>query len=293
MKYINFEKIYIQNFLSVGNPGITIVFQPGINLITGVNYDKDSRNGVGKSTVIESLYWCLFGDTMRDLKKDQIINNINKNSCIVSLEFSITTTEGCNKYSILREAKPSKVFLYENGVDITKSTIVKADNFINNLISSSGEIFQNAVIMTANNTVPFMAQKKGDKRKFIEDVLRLSIFGDMATRIKSDYADIRKTYEITFDQNQQHKNNLKLYELENKKQNINKEQKINDLNSRIIINNNEIDLTLKSLVEFNEKQYNDLDLKLKKYYPDILQEKKKISKIQLKAQHELEFEIKP
>ena len=57
MKHINFQKIYIQNFLSVGNPGITLSFQEVINLITGLNLDKDSRNGVGKSTLIESLYW--------------------------------------------------------------------------------------------------------------------------------------------------------------------------------------------------------------------------------------------
>ena len=84
------KKVYIQNFLSVGKPGIEITFQEGINLITGLNLDKDSRNGVGKSTIIESIYWCLFGDTMRDLKKDQIINNINKKECAVSLYFSVS-----------------------------------------------------------------------------------------------------------------------------------------------------------------------------------------------------------
>ena len=160
MKHIIFKKIYIQNFLSVGNPGITINFEEGINLITGINFDKDSRNGVGKSTIIESLYWCLFGDTMREIKKDQVVNNINKKHCLVSLDFNVISAEGSNSYSLVREAKPSKLFISENGNDITKSTLAKADDYIIKLINSTGEVFQNAVIMTANNTLPFMAQKK-------------------------------------------------------------------------------------------------------------------------------------
>ena len=163
MKHVHFQKIYIQNFLSVGKPGIEIVFQEGINLITGINHDKDSRNGVGKSTIIESLYWCLFGSTMREIKKDQIVNNINKKDCTVLLHFTVTTNGITNNYNIIREAKPSKVAIFENGVDVTKSTISKADDYIAKLINASGDVFQNAVIMTANNTTPFMAQKKGDK----------------------------------------------------------------------------------------------------------------------------------
>jgi len=194
VKRVNFQKIYIQNFLSVGKPGIEISFKEGINLITGLNIDKDSRNGVGKSTIIESLYWCLFGDTMREIKKDQVVNNINKKECAVSLSFSVTTKEGTQQYNIIREAKPSKVVIYENGTDVTKSTLSKADDYITKLINADGNIFQNAVIMTANNTIPFMAQKKGDKRKFIEDMLRLSVFGDMSLLIRNDFAETRKAY---------------------------------------------------------------------------------------------------
>ena len=291
MKHIFFQKIYIQNFLSIGKPGLEISFQEGINLITGINNDKDSRNGVGKSTIIESLYWCLFGDTMREIKKDQVVNNINKKECAVSLYFTVTTNEGTNNYNIIREAKPSKVAVYENGTDVTKSTISKADDYISKLINSTGDVFQNAVIMTANNTTPFMAQKKGDKRKFIEDMLRLSVFGDMALLLRNDFADTRKAYEISFEKLQTLSNHIKIYEEQQKKQDTNKAQRIEDIETRIRANDKEIKEAEITLADVDHDHYNSLLDTIKKY-PSLINEEKATHKIQTKASHELEFQIK-
>lgn len=291
MKHVHFQKIYIQNFLSVGKPGIEIVFQEGINLITGINHDKDSRNGVGKSTIIESLYWCLFGSTMREIKKDQIVNNINKKDCTVLLHFTVTTNGITNNYNIIREAKPSKVAIFENGVDVTKSTISKADDYIAKLINASGDVFQNAVIMTANNTTPFMAQKKGDKRKFIEDMLRLSVFGDMALLLRNDISETRKKYEISFDKKESVSTNIKIYEEQQEKQNTNKSQRIEDIEKRISSNNQEIEETEKTLLAVNTSQHANMLVNIKEYPAQITKEKTTL-KIQTKASHEIEFQIK-
>ena len=291
MKHINFQKIYIQNFLSVGNPGISLSFREGINLITGINIDKDSRNGVGKSTLIESLYWCLFGETIRDLKKEQVVNNINKKNCLVSLDFNIISAESNNSYSIVREAKPSKISITENGVDITKSTIAKADNYIEHLISSTRDVFQNAVIMTANNTIPFMAQKKGEKRKFIEDMLRLGVFGEMSLQARSDQADTKRLYEIAFDKNQTHIDNINIYQEQHNKQQVDKQERITKLQQRLELNKQEIEFLYSSIKNTDEEFFNNLKnenlslpLKIKSLKDEL--------KIFTKTEHELEFNIK-
>jgi AAA15 family ATPase/GTPase len=50
MKKINFKKLYIQNFLSIGEEPVEVNFSEGINVITGINRDEnDIRNAVGKS----------------------------------------------------------------------------------------------------------------------------------------------------------------------------------------------------------------------------------------------------
>ena len=75
MKYINFNNVKIQNFLSVGNVPVEVDFQRGLHIITGINKDKeDRRNGVGKSTVADAIYFAVFGETLRELKKEHIIN---------------------------------------------------------------------------------------------------------------------------------------------------------------------------------------------------------------------------
>jgi DNA repair exonuclease SbcCD ATPase subunit len=291
VKHINFQKIYIQNFLSVGNPGITLSFQEGINLITGLNLDKDSRNGVGKSTLIESLYWCLFGETIRDLKKEQIVNNINKKNCLVSLDFTIISAESNNSYSIVREAKPSKISITENGIDITKSTISKADDYIISLLSSTRDVFQNAVIMTANNTIPFMAQKKGEKRKFIEDMLRLGIFGEMSLQARNDQTDTKRVYELAFDRNQAHLNNITIYQEQHNKQQVDKQERICKLQQRLESNKQELEVLSSSIKNIDEELFNNikeenikLPLKIKSLKEDL--------KILTRTEHELEFNIK-
>jgi DNA repair exonuclease SbcCD ATPase subunit len=198
MKHINFQKIKIKNFLSVGEEPVVVSFNRGLNIITGINKDKeDRRNGVGKSTIADAVYFAVFGDTLRDLKKDHIINNINKKGCEVELEVNIQnydkTTE---KIKIIRTLEPSKCYVFVNDEDKTRDSITNTTNYILKKFSCTPEIFQNCVIMTVNNTVPFMAKKKQEKRKFIEDIFNLSIFSNMLNELKVDINEKKKSFEI-------------------------------------------------------------------------------------------------
>ena len=90
MKYVNFNKVIIRNFLSVGQEPVQVEFNTGLNIITGNNKDKvDRRNGVGKSTIADSVYFAIFGTTLRELKKDHIINNVTQRDCVVELYFTV------------------------------------------------------------------------------------------------------------------------------------------------------------------------------------------------------------
>ena len=45
--------------------------------------------------------------------------------------------------------------------------------------------------MTANNTIPFMGQKTIMKRKFIENIFSLEVFGEMLKLARNDYNEIK------------------------------------------------------------------------------------------------------
>ena len=197
MKYVNFNSISVKNFLSVGNEPVVVDFNTGLNIITGHNKDKlDRRNGVGKSTIADAIYFAIFGSTLRELKKDFIINNTNQRDCVIELNFTVNVDGISNEYTIRRTLSPTKCILYCNEVDITRDSIANTTEYICDLLHTTPEVFQNCVIMTVNNAVPFMAKKKLEKRKFIEGIFNLQVFSNMLNTVRGEYNTISKELDI-------------------------------------------------------------------------------------------------
>lgn len=233
MKNIIFNNIEIKNFLSVGDDPLLLNFKKGINLITGENKDTGGKNGIGKSTISDALYWCLFGNTLRELKKQNIQHIKNKKTCVVKLNFCIKKEKEEKIYSIERILDPAKITIICDNVDITPSTLAKSDELIRFLIGVNEEVFQNAIIMSTNNTLPFMAQKKVDKRKFIEGIFQLNIFSDILLKTRSEFNDVKKQNDILSNNFINQQKNLQIFE--NQKQNgeENKNKKIKEFENKI------------------------------------------------------------
>jgi len=197
MKKIFFNKLSIKNFLSVGDTPVVLKFRPGLHGITGINKDQmDRRNGVGKSTITDALHFALFGTTLRELKKEFIINNITSKTCEVTLSFSVAASnKNVETYEIIRTLEPSRCTLYHNDLDITRDSIANTTDYIMQVLQCTPEVFQNCVVMTVNNTVPFMAKKKAEKRKFIESIFNLEIFSKMLSQLREEQSTVRKDFD--------------------------------------------------------------------------------------------------
>lgn len=229
MKKVIFKQLKIQNFLSVGNDIVEIKFNKGLNIITGINHDKpDRQNAVGKSTIADALYFAIFGDTLREIKKDLIVNNITGGRTIVELDFAVQLSNVTNNYNIVRTLSPTKISIFENGVDKTRDSIANTTKYICEVISASPAIFQNCVIMTVNNAVPFMAKTKIEKRKFIEDIFGMEIFSNMASQLKQEYNDVKKNYDVYITRLSDAKKNLNEYN-EQKQKVVDKKQEKKEL----------------------------------------------------------------
>jgi DNA repair exonuclease SbcCD ATPase subunit len=282
---IVFNTLKIKNFLSVGDNEININFQNGINLLTGINKDNNTRNGVGKSSIIESVYWCLFGSTIRDIKNDKIIHNQQKKGCEVTLKFDVISVDSIkNSYQIIRSLGPSKIHVLKDDIDITLSTIPANDEFIQKLIGATPEVFNNAVIMTANNTLPFMAQKKIEKRKFIEGILNLNIFTEMLLKARSDFNDTKKQNDILSNNFLNQQKNLDIFENQIVKNKQKKKDKIDNINLTIqkikddIVLTEKINVSLDDIlvkIKENDTKLIKLETGLTKLDEDILEYSKK------------------
>lgn len=198
MKYVEFKELKIQNFLSVGDTPVCVEFKKGLHIVTGINRDKeDRRNGVGKSTIADALYFAIFGSTLREINKNFISNNLTDGKTVVELYFTVDDPyHGVNDFRIVRTLGPSKCNIYKNGVDKTRDTISNTSNYIETVLSSSQEVFQNCVIMTLNNHIPFMAKNKTEKRKFIERIFNLEVFSKMLSELRADQSEIKRDFDI-------------------------------------------------------------------------------------------------
>ncbi len=240
MKRVVLKKLKLKNFLSIGDEWIELDIKSGLTFITGFNYDKNSTNGVGKSALFtDSFFFALYGHTLRKLNKDEIANNVTGNACKSIITFDVFDDIKRDEYVLMRQFTNPKMQLLKNGDDITQN-IRETDNAIEDIINASADVFKFAVVMTLNDSVGFMNQKKGDRRKFVESILRLGVFAEMSKLHTKIVTETRKDYEVSSSRLNDAKRNLFQYEEQTRKQTSRRLEKIQELQQRLTSNNDEI-----------------------------------------------------
>lgn len=84
---INFNSVTIKNFMSIGEAEVPLS-GVGFTLISGENRrieDSAGSNGVGKSSISESIVWSLTGETIRGHK--EVVNRYTEEDCEVTVDF--------------------------------------------------------------------------------------------------------------------------------------------------------------------------------------------------------------
>ena len=181
---IDLIKLRLKNFMSIGNYWIEVDFDKGLHLIKGINEDTNDSNGVGKSTIyIDGLMFSLFGQVVRNINKPDIVNTINGSKCESEITFNI----GDKTYKIERGIKPDKLLFYiNNELQNEESKKSTSQLMIDKVLGSNFKTFLHLLIMSRSYSQPFCDMDVGDKRKVIEDVLSVGIFGKMRDYIKKD-----------------------------------------------------------------------------------------------------------
>jgi DNA repair exonuclease SbcCD ATPase subunit len=180
---IYFKSVSWKNFLSTGNDTIKIELNRSPStLIVG-------QNGAGKSTMLDALSFGLFGKPHRDIKKDQMINSINKKGTVVEVEFKI----GDSDFRIMRGIKPNKFEIYQNGTMINQASNARDyQKFLEqNILKLNHKSFHQVVVLGSSSFIPFMQLPIWSRRGVIEDLLDINIFSKMNTLLKERNANIR------------------------------------------------------------------------------------------------------
>ena len=132
------------------------------------------------------------------------------------------------------------MYIYKNGTDKTRDSIANTNEYINTVLSSTPEIFQNCVIMTLNNHVPFMGKSKTEKRKFIEQIFNLEIFSKMLGELRNEHNEVKRNFDIEITRLEETNNHLNTQQQQVDNFEENKNQRISRIKDQISTKNNDL-----------------------------------------------------
>ena len=185
---INIKNLTVKNFMSVGNATQGINFdRKDLTLVLGENLDlggDGSRNGTGKTTIINALSYALYGTALSNIRKDNLVNKTNGKNMLVSLDFSV----GGKDFKIERGRKPNLLRFYVNNEEQAATDNAQGDSretqdSIEQMLGLSHDMFKHILALNTY-TDPFLSLKANDQRTIIEQLLGITQLSERADRIK-------------------------------------------------------------------------------------------------------------
>jgi len=183
----------VKNFMSVGAQTQAVDFdQEHLTLVLGSNLDlggddTGSRNGTGKTTIINALSYALYGQALTNIRKENLINKVNSKGMLVTVEFE----KGGNKYRIERGRKPNILRLFvndnqlktEESEDDSQGDSRETQKAIEQMLEMSHTMFKHLVALNTY-TEPFLSMKAADQREIIEQLLGITLLSEKAEGLK-------------------------------------------------------------------------------------------------------------
>lgn len=193
---IYFERIIIDNFLSIGHAEISLNGE-GITLISGRNlYDELScSNGSGKSSIFEAILWNLTGLTSRG--SANVSNILTEKPAYTELHFLADESS----YVIKRKANPSALQILKDKEDISGNTFTKSKKILADVLGFVNYDMLSSIIILTQGLGGRLSSLKASERKarlemfsnmqeLIESVS--SEVSDVTNRIADDYLEVSK-----------------------------------------------------------------------------------------------------
>ena len=194
------KTLTVKNFMSVGNQTQAIDFQQKLlTLVLGENLDMGgddagSRNGTGKTTIVNALSYALYGEALTKIRKDNLVNKTNGKAMLVTIAFE---KDGIN-YRVERGRKPNVMKYYiddqeQELSDVSQGDSRKTQEDLNRMIGMNPKMFKHIVALNTY-TQPFLSLHNNEQQEIIEQLLGIQLLSEKAdilkTHIKRSKEDI-------------------------------------------------------------------------------------------------------
>ncbi len=271
------KNITVKNFMSVGNQTQAVDFdKEHLTLVLGENVDlggddSGSRNGTGKTTIINALSYALYGQALTNIKKENLINKTNGKHMLVTVEFEVN---GQN-FRIERGRKPNVLKFFVNDQeqkakdeDDSQGDSRETQKAIEELLGMSHTMFKHLVALNTY-TEPFLSMKAADQREVIEQLLGITLLSEKAEALKASIKVTKdaiqsETYKIegikTANENVQ--KSIDSLIIKSSAWNTKHEQELEGL-GKAILNLEAVDIESELQAHINLKAWIELDNKIK------------------------------
>ena len=184
---LTIKNVTAKNFMSIGNNTQAVTFDTEqLTLVLGHNLDlggDGSRNGTGKTTIINALSYGMYGEALTNIRRDNLINKTNAKGMIVTVDFNINGKE----YRIERGRRPNSLKFYINGVekadDEQQGDSRETQKEIERIIGFPHNMFKHLIALNTY-TEPFLSMKTNDQRDMIEQLLGITEISEKAELLK-------------------------------------------------------------------------------------------------------------
>lgn len=199
---IKFKNIKLKNFVSFKNEEIDLDKYQGFINIFGSNNSDDSAksNGSGKSSLFNSICWCLTGQTIQGSKK--VENIFCSGETKVELNFVLDNKD----YTIVRSKNPSNLKILSDGADISGKGIRDTEKIIRELLPDIETIISSVVILGQGLPNRFTNNSPTGRKEVLE---KLSKSDFMIEDIKDRLSNRQKELKLILRDNEDKQLKLK------------------------------------------------------------------------------------
>ena len=209
---LEFIILTLRNFLSFGNKETTVKLNGNtLTVVMGENLDtggEDSRNGVGKSAIMDALCYVLFGKVIRSTSNKGLINKwANKRE---SMMVTLTFDKGNWSYLVERGERPSRLSLFRKPKDSTEDfKIREGRTFKYNISRNKNETTDEIVgilgyditlaeylIANSSESIEYFKLTEEKRRDIIEKLFGFSILSEKAKILKEERKEKNKKFTI-------------------------------------------------------------------------------------------------
>ena len=181
----------VKNFMSVGNQTQAIDFNRNdLTLVLGENLDTGgsdagSRNGTGKTTIINALSYAMYGQALTKIRQNNLINKTNGKNMLTTVEFEKNSVP----YRIERGRSPNVLKFYINNTEQeTQDGEQQGDSRetqkeIDKLLGMSHDMFKHVLALNTYSE-PFLSMRVNDQREIIEQLLGITLLSEKADTLK-------------------------------------------------------------------------------------------------------------